>query len=95
MTTNFRVGDVCVIVDNGKFNAEEIKYIGTEVTLVGSVACFCGCGAAVWFVDRHFDGTDSVMESALRLKRPPDEPRADFTPGEWELCPWKPNKVRA
>lgn len=34
----------------------------------------------------------------LRLKRPPtkddSEPRSDFTPGDWSLCPWRPEGVR-
>ncbi len=41
----------------------------------------------------------SYKPGYLRLKRPPSddkqEPRADFTPGEWDLCPWKPTQVKA
>lgn len=41
--------------------------------------------------------TVRALPEELRLKRPPSkddaEPRADFTPGDWSRCAWRPAKV--
>src|SRR5262249_21589542 len=44
------------------------------------------------------DGNNFVPFEYLRPKRPPSrddaEPRTDFTPGDWDLMPWKPNRTK-
>ncbi len=94
---SFKVGDVCVIVAPGKPNH------GCEVTIlgpyVGTVITYDG---EKKYVDGYDVSTENLVWSRpagmaydrtqLRLKRPPS--KDDFTAGDWELCPWRPERVK-
>jgi hypothetical protein len=95
MTTNFRVGDVAFVERSPYDDVDFIRrpHIGKTYTVSSIRAELCSDGSQCCFL-----ATDVglvAFQSTWLSKRPPDEPRADFTPGEWSLCPWKPAKERA
>jgi len=96
---SFKVGDVCVIVRTVQFH----EYLGRECVVTGPLEMrhdsLSPDGESLRY-EIECDGKRfTPFPDQLRLKRPPSddkqEPRADFTPGEWDLCPWKPNRVKA
>jgi hypothetical protein len=102
---SFKVGDVVEIV--GYFHhPERLGMVGTVVGGQAIRETIYGEKLLGYQIDIpgavSIPGSNGLFQypaQHLRLKRPPSkddaEPRADFTPGEWELCPWKPNTVKA
>jgi hypothetical protein len=100
----FKVGDV--VVATGL--KEQPHCNGMEGTIIDIRSNWPVVGAVsmrreILDIAYRIEWTDGRLTAQehhqIRLKRPPThddaEPRADFTPGEWDLCPWKPNTVRA
>ena len=91
----FKVGDVCVLI-SAHVHPE---MIGAECTIY-EVGDF---GAGEYRCKFHEFPTEPnthwvAWREQLRLKRLPKddaEPRSDFTPGDWDLMPWRPTKERA
>lgn len=86
---DFKVGDVCEFIDGGpSWMPLRKEFIGVEVTITAipakvswaevDVADASGLSGATFF-------------SCLRKKQPPAKPRE--ATGEWELCPWQPERV--
>jgi hypothetical protein len=82
---SFKVGDFVELVSvNGSEWVRNIGYRGIVVeTFLHPTK-----GACV-----RFEDAECAEARNCRLV-PPDEPQSDFTPGDWELCPFNPYKQR-
>ena len=90
---NFKVGDVCVIV-NSITHAENI---GRHCTVTSELYQW-------WCMGVNWSVHDIVSENGeayrahpdclrkIEPPKPPDEQRQEL--GEWELCPWQPKRER-
>jgi len=83
--SQFKPGDICVVVGGPDMSAEDADLVGKEVTLT---EWFIFWGVRCWYTTD--DNSRGYRESILRLKRPQDdaEPRADFTPCDDDFREW-------
>lgn len=87
---SFKVGDVCVLIV-AKAYPEMVNAECTIVQLGGTPIGDCQCHFPL-FPSRTRTRLWSIWFADLR-KKPPN--KDEFVAGEWELCPWQPNKERA
>jgi len=104
---NFKVGDICVFREH----VEPAMYRGIECTILALPEWMDDVVKNLppyaqeppgYFYKIMADGDPShsyALESEMCLKKPPSdgdaEPRVDFTPGDWDLMPWRPENVTA
>lgn len=94
---SFKVGDVVIaqnFVEMPWRNGCEgvVIAIKTNLPVVGSVTKNFAVLPLAYRVEWS-DGKITAQEPyQLRLKRPPS--KDDFTAGDWELCPWRPERVK-
>jgi hypothetical protein len=98
---NFKVGDLCVLVlaPNSVWNGQEvIVTAGPERYRFKKLSDGLEFSAIGYLVVDSQGMETAQLPEELRLKRQPNkddaEPRTDFTPGEWDLCPFNPYKQK-
>lgn len=90
--SKFSVGEVAIIA----FSVFESYPVGSEVTILE--VRHDGPLGLRYVIDRYRDEWGDLFlftaeESSLRKKRPPDDIKREET-GDWDLCPWRPEKVQ-
>jgi hypothetical protein len=93
---SFKIGDVC---EFHGLHSRCLEFNGSECVILEGLAVRYGYSThkerECYKIRAALDGAEWLVEPQyLRLRKPPKEPIADFTPGEWELCPFNPYKQR-
>lgn len=97
----FKVGDVCIVRSCRCYDGEPHYYAGKETTVISvdpidrdglfyelDLPCI---DAPPWATYQRAWACDNCLE----LKKPPEADRKREEVGEWELCPWHPERVTA
>jgi hypothetical protein len=90
---DFKVGDVCEIIDSPLHGYGDKPYVGREVVISGPLEFRTRLMREAHRISGLGNGFEYAIPEVLRLKRPPSEYDGNKA-GDWDLIPWSPNKAK-
>lgn len=88
---NFKIGEIAILVGGGRGEPGYDHYVGTEVVIESGLKRYPQAWGGVGYDILAKDGKELfAIPSALRKRYEPPTQREAV--GEWELCPWQPQR---